>query len=173
MPAPLSSETAERWQRSWDRLEEHYVPHREEQIAAVLEVVEAVVGVDPVVIDLGCGTGTATLRLLERLPMATAIGVDVDPVLLAIAEATFAGDDRVQIVTADLRQPGWLNVLPSSPVDAVVTVTALHWLTEQTVERLYRDLAALVRPGGVFLHAEVIPLTGLRSILADLSRLRS
>lgn len=137
------------------------MPDRELRIGALLDVVEAMVGTTPTVVDLACGPGTITCRLLDRLPEARSIAVDVDPVLLAIASATFADDDRVQVVRADLREPGWLDALPESPVDGVVTATALHWLPEDTVRRVYGDLAGLVRRGGVVAHSERMPLAGL------------
>jgi SAM-dependent methyltransferase len=43
-------------------------------------------------------------------------------------------------------------------VDAVLTATALHWLSEPVVRRLYEELVDVVRPGGVFAHLEVMPL---------------
>jgi O-methyltransferase involved in polyketide biosynthesis len=84
--------------------------------------------------------------------------VDVDPVLLTIASATFADDYRVRIVHADLRDPAWVDALLEPQVDAVLTATALHWLPEGAVRRVYRDLARLVRAGGVVAHAEEMPL---------------
>jgi SAM-dependent methyltransferase len=160
-PPRASSEWAESWQRSWDRLEELLVSERERQISALLDVVEAMAGTAPTVVDLACGPGTITRRLLDRLPRARSIAVDVDPVLLAIASVTFADDDRVQVVRADLRDPGWGHALPESRVDAVLTATALHWLPREAVRRLYRDLAGLVRRGGVMAHGERMPLADL------------
>jgi SAM-dependent methyltransferase len=151
---------AERWQRSWDRLEEDLVPDREFRIRALLNVVDAIGGRTSTALDLACGTGTITCRLLDRFPTARSIAVDVDPVLLTIASATFAGDNRVRIVHADLRDPAWVDVVPDQ-VDAVLTATALHWLPEDAVQRVYRDLAHLVRPGGVVAHAEEMPLVDL------------
>src|SRR5262249_59163902 len=103
---------AQRWQRSWDRLEDDLVPDRELRIRALLDVVEAIVGRRASVLDLACGTGTITCRLLERFPAARSIALDVDPVLLTIASATFAGDDRVRIAHADLRDPTWVDAVP-------------------------------------------------------------
>jgi hypothetical protein len=40
----------------------------------------------------------------------------------------------------------------------VVTATALHWLPEVTVARIYRDLSRMVRPGGIVAHVEQMPL---------------
>jgi SAM-dependent methyltransferase len=163
------------WQRSWDRLEERYIPDREEKLAALLDVVEAMAYPACTVVDLACGTGTVTCRLLERLPDVRSIAVDVDPVLLRIASATFAGDHRVRIATADLRDAAWLHALPEKQVDAVLTATALHWLSEDVVRRLYGDLSALICPGGVFAHLEEMPLVGLPRLggrLAELARKR-
>ena len=141
----------------------------------LLDVVEAMAGIAPAVIDLACGPGTVTCRLLDRLPRARSIAVDVDPVLLTIASATFADDDRVRVVRADLREPGWGDALPESQVDAVVTATALHWLPEDAVRRLYRDLAVLVRRGGVVAHSERMPSADLPRLglaLAEIAQQR-
>jgi hypothetical protein len=57
-------------------------------------------------------------------------------------------------VHADLRDPAWVDAVLEPQVDAVLTATALHWLPEGAVHRVYRDLARLVRAGGVVAHAE-------------------
>lgn len=79
------------WQESWDRQQEWYMPDREERFRVMLDMVEAVVGPEPRVLDLACGTGSITDRLLKRFPRATSTGVDLDPALLAIARGTFEG----------------------------------------------------------------------------------
>ncbi len=116
------------WQESWDRQQEWYMPDREERFRIMLDMVEALVGTAPRVLDLACGTGSITARLLRRFPEATCTGVDLDPALLAIAQGTFEGDDRVRLVTADLTDPDWPARLPYDSYDAVLTATALHWL---------------------------------------------
>jgi SAM-dependent methyltransferase len=151
------------------------VPDRERLISVLLDVVETMAGTAPTVVDLACGPGSITCRLFDRLPRARSIAVDVDPVVLTIAAATFADDDRVQVVRADLRDPGWRDALPESPVDAILTATALHWLPEDGVRRLYRDLAGLVPRGGVVAHSEQMPLTDLPRLgpaLAEIERQR-
>lgn len=160
---------ADQWQGSWDRLQADLVPARELRIQALLDVVDAITGPEATVVDLGCGTGTVTRRLLDRFPAARSIAVDVDPVLLTIAAATFASDDRVRIVDADLRDPAWAAAVPEPQVDAAVTATALHWLPERVVQRVYRDLARLVRPGGVVAHAEQMPLANTPTLATGLA----
>ncbi|MFJ3901075.1 class I SAM-dependent methyltransferase [Streptomyces sp. NPDC090025] len=136
------------------------MPDREERFRVMLDMVEALVGRAPRVLDLACGTGTITARLLDRFPDATSTGVDLDPALLAIAEGTFAGDDRVTLVTADLKDPDWASALPFDTYDAVLTATALHWLHSEPLAELYGQLAGLVREGGVLMNADHMIDTG-------------
>ncbi|GGZ57347.1 hypothetical protein GCM10010371_15930 [Streptomyces subrutilus] len=70
------------WQDSWDRLQEWYVPDREERFRVMPDMAEALVGTSPRVLDLACGTGSITDRLLKRFPDATSTGVDLDPALV-------------------------------------------------------------------------------------------
>ncbi|MFI0237428.1 class I SAM-dependent methyltransferase [Streptomyces sp. NPDC016845] len=142
------------WQRSWDRQQEWYMPDREERFRVMLDMVEACVGRAPRVLDLACGTGSITARLLARFPEATSVGVDLDPALLAIARGTFEGDPRVGFVTADLKDPRWTEALPHTSYDAVLTATALHWLHSEPLATLYGQVAGLVRDGGVLMNAD-------------------
>ncbi|MFD4976668.1 class I SAM-dependent methyltransferase [Streptomyces sp. NPDC058424] len=142
------------WQESWDRQQEWYMPDREERFRIMFDMVEALVGTAPRVLDLACGTGSITARLLARFPGATSTGVDLDPALLAIARGTFDGDDRVSFVTADLKDPEWPAKLPYDSYDAVLTATALHWLHSEPLAALYGRVAELLRDGGVFMNAD-------------------
>jgi trans-aconitate 2-methyltransferase len=95
------------------------------------------------VLDAGCGTGRDAEVLLQRLPRGRVIAVDGSVNMLDRLRERLAADlDRVQVVLADLSRP-----LPvSGPVDAVISVAAFHWIPDH--ERLFQNLAAVVRPGG-------------------------
>ncbi|MBQ1119584.1 class I SAM-dependent methyltransferase [Streptomyces sp. A73] len=146
-----------RWQESWDRQQEWYLPDREERFRVMLDMTEALVGPEPRVLDLACGTGSISDRVLRRMPNATTVGVDRDPALLSIARGTFAGDRRATFVTADLSDPDWPTLLPEGPYDAVLTATALHWMHTEPLRALYGRLAGVVREGGVFMNADHMP----------------
>ncbi|MFC5750966.1 class I SAM-dependent methyltransferase [Actinomadura rugatobispora] len=146
--------TWQAWQDSWDRQQEWYMPDREERFRVMLDMVEALAGPEPKVLDLACGTGSITDRLLKRLPAARSTGLDIDPALLTIARGHFAGDGRVELVTADLTDPGWTTALPHRSYDAVVTATALHWLDAGPLRELYGRVREVLRDGGVFLNAD-------------------
>ncbi|AEM81331.1 Methyltransferase type 12 [Streptomyces violaceusniger Tu 4113] len=151
------------WQRSWDRQQEWYLPDREERFRVMLDAVEAVVGPEPRILDLACGTGSISDRALGRFPGATSTGVDLDPALLTIARGHFAAEPRAEFVTADLRDPGWTGRLPHGTYDAVLTATALHWLRSDELRVLYGQIAGVVREGGVFLNADHMPARASRT----------
>jgi SAM-dependent methyltransferase len=158
-------------QRSWDAQQDACIPYREDRFAAMLDVVEAAVGAAPRVLDLAGGTGSISLRLLRRLPGSRALVLDADPVLLAIAEATFADDNRAGVVHADLTDPRWVDAVPKAwcPFDAVVTATALHWLPPDRIASVYAEAGGLLRPGGVVANVDHMPDSGLAHLapLAD------
>ncbi len=138
------------WQQRWDAQQQAYLPDREERFTAVLDAVEAACGRAPRVLDLAGGTGSITRRVLARFPAATSVVLDVDAALLAIARGTFAGDPRVRVCSADLATPGWLEQLgePGGSIDAVLTATALHWLTPERVAGVYAEATSLRRGRG-------------------------
>ena len=131
---------------------------REERFTALIDAVEAGAGrPDPLVLDLGCGPGSLSVRLLARLPAANVVAVDADPVTLSLGRAGYASVPGLRFADLDLREPGWvagLGLPAGRPVDAVVSTTALHWLSAAELHDLYRTLAGLLRPGGLFLDGD-------------------
>jgi SAM-dependent methyltransferase len=143
------------WLRRWDAQQSAYLPDREERFMAMLDVLHALLPEEFVALDLACGPGAISKRLLERFPRARCVAVDLDPLLLAMGQAVL-GDagGRLRWVTADLADPGWLNALGEASFDAVLSTTALHWLPVEPLVRLYGDLGNLVREGGVVLNGD-------------------
>jgi SAM-dependent methyltransferase len=121
----------------------------------MLDVLDILLPEEFIALDLACGPGAITQRLLVRFPKARSIAVDLDPVLLTMGQAVLGHlGGRVQWVEVDLMRPEWVSHLGTSQVDAVLSTTALHWLPAEALIRLYRELGQLVRPGGVFLNGD-------------------
>src|SRR6202034_3999190 len=157
LPA-LDAAAARDWIDRWDRQQEVYMPDREDRFTAVIDAVEAGTGrPDPLVLDLGCGPGSLAVRLLARLPEATVVAVDADPVTLALGRSGYSAVSGLRFADLDLRTTGWssrLGLEAGRPVDAVVSTTALHWLSAAELRKLYVTLAGLLRPGGLFLDGD-------------------
>jgi len=151
----LGRAAAQDWIKRWDRQQECYLPDREDRFTALIDAVEEGAGrPDPLVLDLGCGPGSLAVRLLGRLPAATVIAVDDDPVLLALGRA---GHDVAGLTFADvdLSAPGWSAALGlDRPADAAVSTTALHWLDPAQLASMYAELAGVLRPGGLLLDGD-------------------
>ena len=150
---------ARRWLRRWDAQQERYLAAREERFRAMGDVLESVLRPPRRVLDLGCGPGSLSLRLLDRFPGLSVTGVDHDPVLLKIGSTALgARGGRIRWVDADLRAAGWDAELGPGAFDAAVSTTALHWLTPRELTGLYQRLAERIRPGGLFLNGDQMPL---------------
>lgn len=143
----------------WDRQQSGYLRHREERFTAALDTLDELLGnrlaSGGTVLDLACGPGSFGARVLDRFPMARVLALDMDPVLLAVGAAALAdADGRLRWVNADLRDPGWPQQLPVSEVDAVVSSTALHWLSASQLAATYRRAGELLPSGGLLLNAD-------------------
>lgn len=157
-PGPTPEEALS-WLARWEAQQAGYVPGREDRFAVIIAAVEAVAGAAPLVLDLGCGPGSLGIRLRTVLPAARVVGVDADPVLLAIGRAAHP---ELTFVDADLSDPDWVTATGLTPgvVDAVVSTTALHWLDPATLTEVVAACAALLRPGGVWLDGDHLGLSG-------------
>ncbi|MGE5597666.1 MAG: class I SAM-dependent methyltransferase [Hyphomicrobiales bacterium] len=143
------------WLERWDRQQAGYVPERETRFQVMLDVLEALLPETFVALDLACGPGSISQRLLARFPGARCVAVDMDPVMLALGQRAL-GDcgGRLRWVHADLATPRWTEALGETSFDAVLSTTALHWLSSPELVRVYGELGMLVRPSGVFLNGD-------------------
>jgi SAM-dependent methyltransferase len=92
------------------------------------------------VLEIGPGTGQATVPLAER--GCRIVAVELGAQLAAVARRNLARFPRVQIVTAAFED--W--PLPAEPFDVVLAATAFHWIDPAV--RVSKAADAL-RPGGV------------------------
>ncbi|MEU6509021.1 class I SAM-dependent methyltransferase [Streptomyces sp. NPDC046942] len=118
----------------YDRARPGYPPELYDDLA---ELAGAVPGSR--VLEVGCGTGQATVPLAGRGCRITA--VEAGPGMAAVARRNLAGAAEVGVVTAEFES--W--PLPQEPFDVVVSASAFHWIDPAV--RMARAADAL-RPGG-------------------------
>jgi trans-aconitate methyltransferase len=159
------------WLRRWDAQQEGYVPERETRFTAMFDAVAELLPSTFMAVDLGCGPGAISQRLLTRFPGAHSVAVDIDPVMVALGQGAVGTiDGRLRWVEADLESPTWLDALGETHVDVVLSSTALHWLSAESLARLYQDLGQLLRPGGLFINADNFAYPSNLPTLGRLSR---
>lgn len=157
MEATVSPQAGwQNWLERWEAQQSGLVHIRNERFQMMLDVLDVLFNQRPfVVLDLASGPGSISRRVLDRFPLARCVAVDFDPVLLAIGRSVLGGmNGRLRFVEADLQEDDWATKLGEEQFDAVLTTTALHWLTPDGLVRVYRKLGDLVRPGGVLLNGD-------------------
>src|ERR1700712_211266 len=103
-------------------------------------VIERLAPVDgTTVVDLGCGTGRDTERLLDLLPNGRVVAVDGSLRMLERTRERLADRlDRVSVVQADLTE----DLPRAARGDAVMSVATFHWVPDHAA--LFRRIAAVL-----------------------------
>ena len=99
------------------------------------------------VLEIGCGTGQATLPLARR--GCRVLAVELGANLARIAQRKLAGFEKVEVVNSRFE-----DFEPARRFDVVLAVTSWHWLDPQV---RYRKAAASLKPGGTLAFTTVSP----------------
>jgi trans-aconitate 2-methyltransferase len=98
---------------------------------------------DELVLDIGCGTGRLTERLLARVPRGHVVAIDLSSNMLTSAREHLRGCDggHVSFAIADAM------ALPiCDRADAVFSTASFHWVLDH--ERLFRSIRSALKPDG-------------------------
>jgi tRNA (cmo5U34)-methyltransferase len=98
-------------------------------------------------LDIGCGAGNFTLKVLERRPNLDCTLVDLSANMLARANARVAAATTgvVSTIQDDIRSVD----LPEDSFDVIVAAAVLHHLRDESEWRaLFQKLYRWLRPGG-------------------------
>jgi tRNA (cmo5U34)-methyltransferase len=98
-------------------------------------------------LDIGCGAGNFTLKVLERLPNLHCTLIDLSANMLARASerVTAKTTGRVSVIQNDIRSVD----LAEASFDVIVAAAVLHHLRDESEwQALFRKLYRWLRPGG-------------------------
>ena len=104
-------------------------------------------------VDLGGGSGRLAEKFLARFPRATAVVVDQSQAFLEIAGRRMAPFEGRGTCLAARLQDDWAARLPQAPA-AIVSMSAIHHLTSDEKQDLYRAAYQALEPYGVFLNGD-------------------
>ncbi len=108
-----------------------------------------------VVVDLGGGSGRLAERILERHSRATVWIIDQSEPFLSLARQRLERfDERAFYIVERLQNP-WSTQVTGSP-DAIVSMSAIHHLDAAEKQRLYRQCAECLAPGGVLMNGDEV-----------------
>ena len=101
------------WIERWDRMQDRYLLRRRERFELMVRLIADTQGSVLRVLDLGCGTGSLMLRVLEEFLDARVCGIDYDPTLLVLgAKRLTEFGERARLIEGDLRDESWLDAVP-------------------------------------------------------------
>ncbi|MHB8690575.1 MAG: Sua5/YciO/YrdC/YwlC family protein [Solirubrobacteraceae bacterium] len=133
----------------YDELQQRLVDHTGEGARRILE--------------LGTGTGETARRLLAAHPLASLVGIDESPDMLALAR------ERLTAGRVELRVSRLQDELPEGRFDVVASALCIHHLDPAQKASLFARVAAALGPGGRFAFADVVVPEDPRDSVIELS----
>jgi SAM-dependent methyltransferase len=160
--------------RVWDS--QRTVPLKAEQLDILADVIKENWRRGARILDLGCGTGKTEAVILDRLPVARFICVDRSAVMLDFARERLRGfGAQCRFVMTDLDRLESIGV-PGSPFRFIVSVDAIHELSDAAKARLFKFCRRnMTHDGLLLIHDRIaLDLPGfhrpLASVLGRLQR---
>jgi tRNA (cmo5U34)-methyltransferase len=111
------------------------------------------------ILELGCGTGELSLKILQRYPDVQVVALDYSPRMLEFAESKIAAAgyaNRWSGMEADFGD--WANnpekFAMGGEFAACVSSLAIHHLQDEMKFQLFQQIAASLSPDGCFWNAD-------------------
>lgn len=104
------------------------------------------------VLDVACGNGRFMAQMLEAFPRLKVSGLDLSPAYLEEARARLAPWPQVELIA------GKAEAIPAEDgfYDAVTSVYLFHELPPRVRRDAAREIARILRPGGIFVFVDSI-----------------
>ena len=101
-------------------------------------------------VDLACGNGAFLRQVMSAFPRLRAVGLDLSAAYCSEARARLVGWPQVEIITGALEQAPF----EADSFDAATCIYLFHELPPRVRRDAAREIARLLKPGGVFVLAD-------------------
>ena len=112
------------------------------------------------ILDVACGTGHLLKMLGAALPEAKLFGIDLSPHYIARAREVLPRDLDVSLVCDNAERLPFLD----ASFDVVTSLYLLHEVPAEVRERVLKEVARVMRPGGLLVVADSIQLADAREL---------
>ncbi len=122
------------------------------------------------ILELGCGTGELSKKILKRCPNAQIIALDYSPRMIEFARKKMAeaGYQQWSGIEADFGE--WANnpekLEIGTEFDACVSSLAIHHLSNEMKAKLFQRIGKSLKSGGCFWNAD--PVLSESPLLAEI-----
>lgn len=98
------------------------------------------------ILELGCGSGNLTSRLLSRYPDAEIIGVDASGEMIQASRNRFHESNNLRFQQTTFQSLKFAN----DSFDLVVSSISIHHLQDAEKLQLFQEIESWLLPGGIF-----------------------
>jgi len=140
----------------YDRYQKAVVPGYLEMLELVGDASRRYLRPNCRITDLGCGTGNASLAVLEKLP-AKIFLIDGSQKMVAAAERKIGEtvmDAIMGTKVANIAEEGWSAGLEAGTFDAIISTLVLEHLPFDSYRNTIRESFQLLKPGGWLMAVE-------------------
>lgn len=135
----------------YDSKVEQNIPRYNEMLEALINAIPDNKD-EPRILDLGCGTGNITKKVLERFPKAQITCLDLSENMLEIAKDKLSQYENIDYILNDFTT---LDIYDD--YDAIISSLALHHIeTDEKKLEMYKKIYDALKEGGVFYNADVL-----------------
>lgn len=139
-----------------DHLFWQIVPHYNEAEETVAEAVQDTFRADNAqslqILEIGCGTGLTTEKILKADERISLKAIDIDNETVEQARARLIENKQVSFERADALE--YLKRQPDASVDAVLSALVFHNCTAEYRERVFAEIYRTLKKGGIFVNMD-------------------
>jgi SAM-dependent methyltransferase len=155
--------------KKYDYHQSLIVEQKEEMLSNIVRIVnyfyQARSMDNPKVLDVGCGPGTLSTRILERIPDSLVFGIDSSEEMIDAANKNLSVNRFFGYVGNFNTNEFWLPEIDIT-YDFIVSSIALHYLSDERREPFFREVYNHLGIGGVFVAS-----IGVRSEVSEIAQM--
>jgi tRNA (cmo5U34)-methyltransferase len=125
-------------------------PHYEKMMSALIDALPFKKQDRLKVLDLGCGTGNLSKKIISAYPNAMITCVDMAENMLKMARAKLKDNNNIKFWLGDIRDFDY-----SEKYDAIVASLVLHHVERRDKLRFYRKIQNALSKKGIFLCMDI------------------
>ena len=136
------------------------VPLAQVQIEIMVRIIDSCNVKIEKILDLGCGDGILSAAVLQHIPYASCVLLDIsEPMLQAAKEKLVNYNDKLSFRLLDYGDSRWIDkVKIAGPFDVIISGFSIHHQNDDRKQELYSEIFELLKSGGLFLNLEHVSL---------------